>query len=256
MSTLSSNFATFVSGRSLQASSSAYFLPRSTFAAAALYFFPCFGIVSLPFFRTPSGASGPSRPGRAVWRSTTRCGPDCPPSPGLGLYVDAHRSRCSRDRAHRRLQVGGVEVRHLRRGNVLELLLRNLAHLGLVGLLRARPRLLLRREAGGLLDENRRGRRLRDERERAVREDGDVDRDRDVVLGLGLRARVELLAELHDVDAVLTQRRADRRRRVGLPGGNLELYESCDFFHVPVPTTSLPERNPARPGWRGRRSRR
>ena len=35
--------------------------------------------------------------------------------------------------------------------------------------------------------------------------------------------RVERLAELHDVDAVLAERRADRRRRVGLPGGDLEL---------------------------------
>ena len=55
--------------------------------------------------------------------------------------------------------------------------------------------------------------------------DRDLDRDRDVVLRLGLRPGVELLAELHDVDAVLTQRRPDGRRRVGLAGGNLELDE-------------------------------
>ena len=48
------------------------------------------------------------------------------------------------------------------------------------------------------------------------------------VLLLGLR--VERLAELHDVDAVLTERGADRRRRVGLPAGDLELDECEDFL--------------------------
>src|SRR5579871_6442023 len=126
MSTLSSNFATFVSGRSLHASSRPYLLPRSIFAAAAVYFFPCFAI-SLFLFRTRAGAPVPRG---SVPRSTTGSRAKCP-RPRLALDFDAHRSRCSRDRAHRRLQVGGVEVRHLRGGNVLELLLGDLAHLDL-----------------------------------------------------------------------------------------------------------------------------
>src|SRR4029077_17280245 len=36
---------------------------------------------------------------------------------------------------------------------------------------------------------------------------------------------VECLAELHDVDAVLTERRTDRRRRVRLPAWDLQLDE-------------------------------
>src|SRR4029079_12074099 len=99
-----------------------------------------------------------------------------------------------------------------------------------------------------LLDQDRRGRRLRDERERPVRVDRDLDRDRDVVLRLGLRAGVELLAELHDVDAVLAERRPDGRRRVGLAGGNLELDETGYLLHdFSAFMTFLLARNRARP---------
>ena len=78
-----------------------------------------------------------------------------------------------------------------------------------------------------LLDQDGGRRRLRDERERAVLEDRDLDRGDAAVLIGGLR--VERLAELHDVDAVLAERRADRRRRVRLPAGDLELDE-CQYF--------------------------
>jgi hypothetical protein len=58
-------------------------------------------------------------------------------------------------------------------------------------------------------------RRLRDERERAILEDGDLDRgDAAVLVG---RLRVERLAELHDVDAVLAERRG-RPAGPGSPG--------------------------------------
>src|SRR5690606_5304140 len=39
-----------------------------------------------------------------------------------------------------------------------------------------------------------------------------------------LRRSVELLAELHDVDALLAERRADRRRRVGRSRRDLQLH--------------------------------
>ena len=61
------------------------------------------------------------------------------------------------------------------------------------------PEPLLERQR--LLDQHGRRRRLGDERERAVLEDGDLDGDDPAVLGLGLG--VERLAELHDVDTVL-----------------------------------------------------
>jgi hypothetical protein len=86
-------------------------------------------------------------------------------------------------------------------------------------------------DADRLLDEHRGGRRLRDERERAVLVDGDDDRDRRAGIALGLR--VERLAELHDVDAVLAQGGADRRRRAGLAADGLELDLREDFLcHV------------------------
>ena len=53
--------------------------------------------------------------------------------------------------------------------------------------------------------------------------DRDLDRDDPAVLLLGLG--VERLAELHDVDAVLAERRADRRRGVRLPARDLQLDE-------------------------------
>src|SRR3546814_13953733 len=37
-----------------------------------------------------------------------------------------------------------------------------------------------------------------------------------------LRGSIELLAELHDVDAILTERRTDRRCRIGLACRNLQ----------------------------------
>src|SRR5580704_4623499 len=55
---------------------------------------------------------------------------------------------------------------------------------------------------------DRRGRRLHHEGEAAIRIHGDHDRDRQTLLEfLGLR--IELLAELHDVHALLAERRAD-----------------------------------------------
>ena len=80
-------------------------------------------------------------------------------------------------------------------------------------------RALLERQR--LLDQHRRRRALGDERERAVLVDGDHDRDHRA--GVGLRLGVERLDELHDVDAVLAERGADRRRRAGLAADRLEL---------------------------------
>ena len=79
-----------------------------------------------------------------------------------------------------------------------------------------------------LQDETTCWRGLRDEVEAAVLVDRDLDRNDGATLSL--RLRVERLAEVHDVDPVLTEGGADRRRRVGLAGRNLELDEGHYFF--------------------------
>jgi hypothetical protein len=49
-----------------------------------------------------------------------------------------------------------------------------------------------------------------------------------------LRGGVELLAERHDVHALLAERRADGRRWICLPRGNLKFDLTYDFFsHFP-----------------------
>ena len=53
--------------------------------------------------------------------------------------------------------------------------------------------------------------------------------------GLFLRPRVELLAELHDVHALLTEGGADRRRGIRLAGGDLQLDKSDNLFHDSMP---------------------
>src|SRR5690606_15631960 len=82
--------------------------------------------------------------------------------------------------------------------------------------------------AGGLEDQLRRRRRLGDEGEGAVLVDGDLYGDD--VPALGFRGSVVLLAEVHDVDAVRTQRGTDRRGRGGLAGGQLNLDERRDLL--------------------------
>src|SRR5690606_31670388 len=65
----------------------------------------------------------------------------------------------------------------------------------------------------------------------------DDDRDRHTLLHLP-GGSVEGLAEFHDVQTALTERGADRRRRIGRAGGNLELDEARYFLrHVLLPCT-------------------
>src|SRR5205807_8680913 len=70
------------------------------------------------------------------------------------------------------------------------------------------------------------------EGEGLVAVDRDHDRDRRTLLHLrGLR--VEVLAERHDVQAALTERGTDRRRRIGRARRHLQLEVSSDFLrHV------------------------
>src|SRR5262249_4873282 len=71
--------------------------------------------------------------------------------------------------------------------------------------------------------------RLHLEGERLVLVVGDHHRDRRALLDV-LRLRVERLAELHDVDAALTERGTDRRRRRRRGGRHLQFQIACDFL--------------------------
>src|SRR6188508_3230068 len=126
----------------------------------------------------------------------------------LTHHVYAHRTGRARDGVNRRIEIRRREIRLLELRDLLELLARDLAHL--VGVRRAAALF----DADRLADQHRRRRRLHDESEAAIRVHGDDHRDRQVLFHL-LRGSVELLAELHDVDALLTERGPDRRRRVG-----------------------------------------
>jgi hypothetical protein len=131
----------------------------------------------------------------------------------------------SGDDLRRLVEVVRVEVGELLLGDVAHLLLGDRRDLRLVGLGRALV------EPDGLLDEHRGGRGLRDEGERAVLVDRDHHGDRRAGIGLGLR--VERLAELHDVDAVLAQRGADGGRRAGGAARRLQLDGGEDLLgHV------------------------
>ena len=82
----------------------------------------------------------------------------------------------------------------------------------------------------GALDQHRHRRRLGDERERAVREDRDHHRDDQAFLVFARRLGIERLAEIHDVDALRTERRTHRRRRRGLARRDLQLDLRCNFL--------------------------
>jgi hypothetical protein len=76
--------------------------------------------------------------------------------------------------------------------------------------------------------EQHRGRRLPIEGEGAVRVDGDHHREDQALLGV--RLRVETLAELHDVHAVLAERRPHRGGGIRLAGRDLQLDDRLDFL--------------------------
>src|SRR6185312_2784687 len=105
---------------------------------------------------------------------------------------------------------------------------------------------------------------------------GDHHRRRQPLLR-ALRLRVERFAELHDVHALLTERRTDRRARIRLACRNLQLDVASNFLghvslRVQTPLERLPiglrtktqkfrrirlfppDRNPIPPAWSARES--
>src|SRR5258706_15555929 len=139
------------------------------------------------------------------------------------LHFDAHGGGTARNGAHRGLEVGGGQVGRLGLRHFLDLLAGDLAHF--IGIGRTAPFF----NTDGLADQHRRGRRLHDEGEGAIRIHRDDNGNRQALLLL-LGLRVKLLAEVHDVTARLAQRRADRRRRVCRTRRHLQLDVAL-YFH-------------------------
>src|SRR5216684_2999798 len=138
-------------------------------------------------------------------------------------HLDTHGAGRAFHHAHGRVDRPAIEI--------LELLLGNLAHLRLAhradgaasrGLCAAVDVRRLLEKIG-----HRRGPHL--EREGAILVDRDDHRDRCVLLQI-LRLRIERLAELHDVEAALPQRRPDRRRRIRRTRRDLQLEIAGDLL--------------------------
>src|SRR5262245_4187516 len=142
------------------------------------------------------------------------------------LHVDARAAGAARDRAHRRVQIGRGEVRHLELGDLFELLAGDFSDFRRIG--RAAAFFNPQR----LAQEHRSGRCLQDEGEAAITVDRDHHRNRQPLLQL-LSLRVERLAELHDVDALLAERGPHGRARIRLPCRDLQLDVAGNFLsHV------------------------
>src|SRR5213593_4301028 len=116
-----------------------------------------------------------------------------------------------------RLQTSRIQIRQFQPRDVFDLLLSD------------RPNLILVRFARALcdirrpLEQNRCRRRLGDEAVGTIHINRDHDGNDQTLLILCRRFRIERLAEVHDVDAVLAKRRSNRRSRRGFACRNLQL---------------------------------
>src|SRR5579884_1354318 len=159
-------------------------------------------------------------------------------------HTQAHASGRAFNNSFRGLDRIGVEVGHLGFGDLADLRFRDRSGGRPAG--RTRPR----GDAGSLLEQITRRRGLGDEGERPVVEDSDLDRNNSP--GLRRRALVVLLAEPHDVDAMLSQSGPHGRSRIGFARFYLEFDDSFDLARHA--TASPPAGSPARPASPGRRS--
>src|SRR2546430_891757 len=202
-STLSSNFAAGACLTISIASSTEYVFVRSISVSVAFIRFVITGMSGSPF-RTFHLVSPPPRLISPLHD------------------VDAHAAGRAFDRAHGGFDRIRVEVHQLGLGDLANLGARDLADLVLVRHGRSLG------DAGGPLEGHRRRWRLHHEGEGSVL----VDRHHHGQDQSLLRPRlgIEALAELHDIDAVLTEGGAHRRRRGGLAGRGLQLHHRLDFF--------------------------
>src|SRR5699024_6898328 len=141
----------------------------------------------------------------------------------LALHLDAHAASAAGDNFDGAIHVGRIQVRPLGCRNFLELAAGNATHFvlervsGTFG------------DTGRLFQQHGCRRRLLDERKTAIRVDGNDHRHRQAGFYI-LRLSIERLAELHDVNAVLAERRPYRRAWIGLCGRYLQLDIAADFL--------------------------
>src|SRR5580700_4844648 len=147
----------------------------------------------------------------------------------LGFHdFQTHVARRTHHGAHRGVQICGVEIDQLDLGNLLHLLFGDFANFVAIWFRRA---LYDTRRAQ---QQDRSRRRLQNEREGAVRINGYQHGENHSVRLLG-RLGVELLAKIHDVQAMRTQRRAHRRSRRRFACRQLQFDRRLYFLsHVPA----------------------
>src|SRR5258707_1408779 len=159
----------------------------------------------------------------------SRCASD-----SLGFHdFQTHVAGGTRNGTHRGFQIGGIEIDKLDFRDLLDLLFGDLADLVAIR---------LRRTFGNSRSAQKQARRWRsfeDEREGAVRVNGDQHR-KNHSIGFFLRFCIELLAEIHDVDAMGTKRGAHRRRWCSLTRCQLQLDGCLYLFWRHIPFTSIP----------------
>ena len=147
-------------------------------------------------------------------------------------YNNAHAAGGAGYHAHGSLDGTGVKVGHLELGDLADLSLGDIGDLGLVG--NAGAALY----TAGLLDKNGCGRGLGDKGEGTVLING--DNNGDYQTGLLGGALVELLAEAHDVNAVLTQSGTNGRCGCSFTCRDLQLDKACNFLcHFKFPPKKL-----------------
>src|SRR5437867_6130769 len=194
----------------------------STFLAASMYFLPRFLGTRFAQSQRREGEQRRlpgRRPGRLCRRRDER-----KPAGFLSCFdhLEAHRTGGSLDHLHGGLDLVGVEVLALDLHDLPDLLPADPPDLLAVWL---RGSFL---DTGRALQQLDRRRGLENERKGAVLEDR--DQRRHYVAGLLGGALVVGLGELHDVDAVRAERRADGRRGCGLAGRELELQDGTNLL--------------------------
>src|SRR5215472_12060944 len=142
----------------------------------------------------------------------------------LGFHdFQAHVARRTHHRAHRGLQIGGVEIDKLGLRDFFDLFLRHFSHFVAIRFRRAF------RDSRRAQQQHRRWRRLQNERERTVRIHRHEHRE-DHSVRLFLRLGVELLAEIHDVQPVWPQSGSHRWRRRRFARRQLQLDRRLYFL--------------------------
>src|SRR5947209_9905771 len=201
-STVSSNFAHFTFCRSGTASCKVY-CRASTCLRAALIFLPALpAILFRPF---------PVFHGDCVVSQAVVC------VGSLRYDFDAHGAGGSLHALDRRFNRCRIQIRHLGGGDLAHLSFGYASDFVFVRSARTFS------DTRSALQKNRGGRRFGDEGEAAVGVDGDHHGDDEPGHLFVLRASVELLAELHDVDLRLAESGADRRGRSGFACLDLQL---------------------------------